>query len=115
VDELSKRSVGIAPVLDPKHDHLAPVTDLAICKATLSRPKDWVDITAMTDARSLDTAECVAWVARLIGEQHERVFRLRGIFADQPRRSGSTRPTASLDRITSERAATETSNSSVRL
>jgi hypothetical protein len=59
-------------------------TDLAICKAMFSRPKDWVDIGAMAEQKSIDTGECVAWVARMMGKQDERTIRLREIFSEQP-------------------------------
>lgn len=68
----------------PFHDHVAahvrhvpfegrtiPVLDctgLAVFKAMFDRPRDWVDIEAMVEARSLDLEEAQRWVIEIVGE-----------------------------------------------
>lgn len=65
------------------HDHLAgdvrqvsfegrsiPVLDctaLAVFKAMFDRPRDWVDIEAMVEARALDLGEASRWVREMAG------------------------------------------------
>lgn len=80
---------GVTPVdvflsVLPFHDHVEahvrevpfegrtiPVLDctaLAVFKAMFDRPRDWVDIEAMLDARSLDLDEARRWVVAMVGE-----------------------------------------------
>jgi hypothetical protein len=80
---------GITPIdiflsVLPFHDHVAgeirmvpfegssiPVlscTALAVFKAMFDRPRDWVDIEAMVDARTLDLDEAKRWVVEIAGE-----------------------------------------------
>jgi hypothetical protein len=80
---------GITPVdiflsVLPFHDHVEravrlvpfegrtiPVlscTALAVFKAMFDRPRDWVDIEAMVEARALDLDEARRWVVELVGE-----------------------------------------------
>jgi hypothetical protein len=80
---------GITPIdlflsVLPFHDHVAahvrsvpfeghtiPVlgcTGLAVFKAMFDRPRDWVDIEAMVEARSLDVDEARRWVLEIVGE-----------------------------------------------
>lgn len=80
---------GITPVdlflsVLPFHDHVArhvrnvpfegrtiPVLDctaLAVFKAMFDRPRDWADIEAMVEARSLDVAEATGWIQEMIGD-----------------------------------------------
>ena len=80
---------GITPIdlflsVLPFHDHVAahlrdvpfegrtiPVLDctaLAVFKAMFDRPRDWVDIEAMVEARALDLEEARRWVVEMVGE-----------------------------------------------
>ena len=57
--------------LVPFEGHTIPVlscTALAVFKATYDRPRDWVDIEAMVEARSLDLDEAKRWVLEMVGE-----------------------------------------------
>lgn len=79
---------GITPVdlflsVLPFHDHVQahirvvpfqgrtiPVLDcsaLAVFKALFDRPRDWVDIEAMVEARAIDLDEAIGWVSDLAG------------------------------------------------
>ncbi len=60
------------PILAPEH--------LAVCKAMFDRPKDWIDIEQMivvTDP--LDLPEVEAWLEAMVGEDNQRLVRLREI------------------------------------
>lgn len=62
----------------PFEGHTIPVlscTGLAVFKAMFDRPRDWVDIEAMAEARSLDIDEAKRWVLEMAGED-ERVEKL---------------------------------------
>jgi hypothetical protein len=80
---------GITPIdlflsVLPFHDHVAahlrevpfegrtiPVLDctaLAVFKAMFDRPRDWVDIEAMVEARTLDLVQARRWVVEMVGE-----------------------------------------------
>jgi hypothetical protein len=52
--------------------------DLAVFKALFDRPKDWLDIAAMVDARTIDPDAVADVLVRLVGED-ERVARLRSL------------------------------------
>lgn len=55
----------------PFGDRTIPVlgcTGLAVFKAMFDRPRDWVDIEAMVEARSLDVEEARRWVVEMVGE-----------------------------------------------
>jgi hypothetical protein len=57
--------------LVPFEGHTIPVLDctaLAVFKAMFGRPRDWVDIEAMVEARSLDIDEARRWVLDMVGE-----------------------------------------------
>lgn len=92
---------GITPVdlflsVLPFHDHVAahvrlvpfeghtiPVlgcTGLAVFKAMFDRPRDWVDIEAMVEARTVDLDEARRWVGEMVGED-ARVERLTALGA----------------------------------
>ncbi|NNN18918.1 MAG: hypothetical protein HKL84_03595 [Acidimicrobiaceae bacterium] len=43
-------------------------TDLTVFKAKFGRDQDWVDIKEMLKAGTVDTAEALRWVARLVGK-----------------------------------------------
>ncbi|MGO9488076.1 MAG: hypothetical protein ACLQBB_03495 [Solirubrobacteraceae bacterium] len=52
-------------------DRTIPVLDctgLAVFKALFARPRDWVDIEAMIEARSLDTGEASRWIREMLGD-----------------------------------------------
>ncbi|HEX4188990.1 MAG TPA: hypothetical protein VHY83_13935 [Solirubrobacteraceae bacterium] len=52
-------------------DRTIPVLDctgLAVFKAMFARPRDWVDIEAMVEARSFDVDEAVRWVREMAGD-----------------------------------------------
>jgi hypothetical protein len=73
-------------------DRTIPVLDctgLAVFKAMFARPRDWVDIEAMVEARSLDVDEAMRWVREMAGED-PRVERLAELGA--VRRSQSEPP-----------------------
>ncbi len=80
---------GITPVdlflsVLPLHDHvqqhvrmvpfegqIIPVLDctaLAVFKAMFDRPRDWVDIEAMVEARTLDLDTAEQWVREMVGD-----------------------------------------------
>jgi hypothetical protein len=63
-------------------DRTIPVLDctgIAVFKALFARPRDWVDIEAMVEARSLDVDEAMRWVREIVGEDPrvERLAELR--------------------------------------
>jgi hypothetical protein len=62
------------PIIAPEH--------LAICKAILDRPKDWLDIEAMlvvTDPLDLDAIR--SWLTRMVGSDDERLAKLDALAA----------------------------------
>lgn len=60
------------PILSPEH--------LMICKAIFDRPKDWVDIEEMVRwGTSIDAAEVLGWLERLLGDGSEQHARLQGL------------------------------------
>lgn len=56
-------------------------TDLTVFKALFDRTKDWADIEAMVDegADSLDLADAIRWVASIVGDDDQRVQKLRNL------------------------------------
>ena len=52
--------------------------DLAVFKAMFDRPKDWVDIATMVEARTIDVELAAARLASLLGDD-ARVERLRNL------------------------------------
>jgi len=61
------------PVLD--------CTSLAIFKAMFDRTRDWADIEAMLEAKSIDVEEAVAWIRRIAGPEAPEAERLASIGA----------------------------------
>jgi hypothetical protein len=64
-------------------DRTIPVLDctgLAVFKAMFDRPRDWVDIEAMIEARSLDVDEVTQWIREMIGDD-PRVEKLTALQA----------------------------------
>jgi hypothetical protein len=58
------------PVLD--------CTGLAVFKAMFARSRDWVDVEAMVEARSLDVDEAIRWVREMVGDD-QRVQTLNAL------------------------------------
>lgn len=58
--------------------------DLAVFKAFFDRTKDWADIEAMMDARSLDVHVVLGWLVDLLGGDDHRVTRLRQLVQQAP-------------------------------
>ncbi len=54
-------------------------TDLAVFKVFFDRTKDWADLEAMVEARSVDLHIVMGWVVDLLGTDDPRVGRLRGL------------------------------------
>lgn len=68
------------PFADPSY--MLPVVSaahLTVFKVLFNRPKDWLDIAAMLQAGSVDTAEALGWVGELLGEDHPSFERLAGL------------------------------------
>jgi hypothetical protein len=57
-------------------------TSLAVFKTMFARPRDWVDIEAMVEARSLDVDEAIRWVREMAGDE-ERVRKLTALRVDR--------------------------------
>jgi len=91
---------GITPVdlflsVLPFHDHVEahvrsvpfegrtiPVLDctaLAVFKAMFDRPRDWVDIEAMVEARAIDLDEAIGWVSEMAGEDSAEAAKLAAL------------------------------------
>ncbi|HEY4428768.1 MAG TPA: hypothetical protein VGN08_11230 [Solirubrobacteraceae bacterium] len=69
-------------------DRTIPVLDctgLAVFKAMFARPRDWVDIEAMIEARSLDVDDAMRWVGEMAGDDTrvERLAELRELRGSQ--------------------------------
>jgi hypothetical protein len=63
-------------------DRTIPVLDctgLAVFKAMFDRPRDWVDIEAMVEARALDLEEAQRWVREMDGSDSPRATRLAAL------------------------------------
>jgi hypothetical protein len=77
----------------PFADTMIPVlgaTELAVFKAFFDRTKDWADIEAMVDSRSVDVHLALGWLVDLLGADDERVSRFRELLertspGDEPR------------------------------
>ncbi|MFN2538826.1 MAG: hypothetical protein ABR549_11890 [Mycobacteriales bacterium] len=61
-------------------------TDLTIFKTLFDRPKDWVDIAEMLEYGSVDAAEALGWVSRLLGRKDRRTQRLSALLVGPDRR-----------------------------
>jgi hypothetical protein len=63
-------------------DRTIPVlacTALAVFKAMFDRPRDWVDIEAMVEARALDLAEASRWVREMAGPDSAEARKLTAL------------------------------------
>jgi hypothetical protein len=97
---------GITPIdlflsVLPFHDHVAehvrlvpfegrtiPVlscTGLTVFKAMFDRPRDWVDIEAMVEARTIDLDEAIGWVSEMAGPDSVSARRLVELRSGEPR------------------------------
>jgi hypothetical protein len=68
----------------PFSGELIPVlgaSELAVFKAFFDRTKDWADIEAMIDAKSLDVHAVLGWLVDLLGSDDSRVERYRDVMA----------------------------------
>jgi hypothetical protein len=54
-------------------------TALAVFKALFDRPRDWVDIEAMAEARAIDVDEALAWVSEMAGPDASPAHRLAAL------------------------------------
>ena len=66
--------------LVPFEGHTIPVLDctaLAVFKAMFDRARDWVDIEAMVEARSLDLDDAIHWIREMVGTTEAGRQRLR--------------------------------------
>jgi hypothetical protein len=62
------------PILSAEH--------LTVCKVVFDRPKDWVDIDAMVSlGASIDIAEVLRWVARIVGDEDPRYSRVAAVLS----------------------------------
>ncbi|MHB1446056.1 MAG: nucleotidyl transferase AbiEii/AbiGii toxin family protein [Acidimicrobiales bacterium] len=64
---------------------------LAVFKILYGRPRDWVDIADMLGAGSLDPDAVLAWVCRLLGEDHPSYARFVDLTAAPARQIGQAR------------------------
>ena len=65
---------GTIPIISPEH--------LIVRKATLDRPKDWLDIEAILIATEpLDVAEIETLLERLVGPTDPRLAKVRALLA----------------------------------
>jgi hypothetical protein len=77
--EEMKRRARRVPFGETTIPILAP-EDLAVCKATFDRPKDWLDIEQILVATDpVDLAEIEAWLEEMAGEDDPRLVKLREI------------------------------------
>jgi hypothetical protein len=63
----------------PFERHTIPVLDctaLAVFKAMFDRPRDWVDIEAMVEARAVDLDAAIRWVSDMAGADSAAVTKL---------------------------------------
>lgn len=56
-------------------------TALAVFKAMFDRTKDWADIEAMIEAKSIDAADAVAWIRQMAGPDAPEARRLEALQA----------------------------------
>jgi hypothetical protein len=60
-------------------EHTIPVlscTGLAVFKAMFDRPRNWVDIEAMVEARAIDLDEAIDWVSEMAGPDSSGAVKL---------------------------------------
>jgi hypothetical protein len=60
------------------------VEHLVVCKVIFDRPRDWVDIDAITTAGTrVDVGEVLRWVGRIAGDDDPRYDRIAAVLAQQ--------------------------------
>ena len=57
-------------------------SDLAVFKAFYNRTKDWADLEAMREAGTLDLDHVMAVIREYLGNDDERLLRLKALFID---------------------------------
>jgi len=70
-------------------EHTIPVlscTGLAVFKAMFDRPRDWVDIEAMVEARAIDLDEAIRWVSEMAGAGSAGAAKLAALRPQRTRR-----------------------------
>ena len=70
-----ERAVRFVPFLD-REIPIISATHLTVFKVLFNRARDWPDIEAMLEAGSVDTADALSWVRRLLGDGDEASARL---------------------------------------
>jgi hypothetical protein len=68
----------------PFGDRTIPVlgcTALAVFKAMFDRPRDWVDIEAMVEARAIDVEEAAGWIEDMAGPESSEARKLASLRA----------------------------------
>ncbi len=77
--EAARSSARVLPFADSQISVLAP-EHLFVCKVVFDRPKDWVDLDAMlAQGTSVDAAEVLRWVGRLVGDEDRRYDRVAAL------------------------------------
>ncbi|HEV3093168.1 MAG TPA: hypothetical protein VGY30_01490 [Solirubrobacteraceae bacterium] len=59
-------------------------TGLTVFKAMFDRPRDWVDIEAMVEARAIDLDEAIEWVSEMAGADSVNARRLEELGSGTP-------------------------------
>jgi hypothetical protein len=59
-------------------------TELTVFKAMFDRPRDWVDIEAMVEARAIDLDEAIWWVSEMAGVDSINARRLAELRSGAP-------------------------------
>jgi hypothetical protein len=70
---------------EPFRNTVIPViapTDLTVFKALFNRRKDWPDIEEMLLAQTVDEAEALRWLTRVLGPNHASVAKLAELIAE---------------------------------
>jgi hypothetical protein len=63
-------------------------TGLTVFKAMFHRPRDWVDIEAMVEARAIDLDEAIKWVSEMAGADSVNARRLAELRPGAPAGGG---------------------------
>lgn len=83
----------------PFEGRTIPVVDctcLAVFKVMFDRPRDWVDIEAMVEARSLDIEDASHWIREMVGDD-PRIERLAALPGARRSQAEPPPPDARLD------------------
>ena len=80
--EAARRSARVVPFAGSRISVLAP-EHLFVCKVVFDRPKDWVDLDAvLAQGTSVDAAEVLRWVGRLVGDEDRRYDRVAALLTN---------------------------------